>query len=133
MKRLLSLFIALMLALSMVACDLTTTNPSDTTVPETSTPVVDETTVPDLNANAIALLEDCVSKHLCDENFISVIEAYVPDLFMLQEIRPACWTYFLVMSDGIEYCVITDENGTITSITYWSDGAEGGPQIYPAE
>lgn len=136
MKRFLSFFLALMLMCSLCACDLlnNTTSPDPSTDTVITTPSTDETVVPDLNAEAVAKLEELVANHLCDENFISVIVDHVPDLFMLQEAKAiACWTYRLTMSDGIEYHIITDQNGTITSISYWNDGDTSGPQLYPAE
>ncbi len=73
----------------------------------------------DLNADAREILEYIVEYHLADDEFVETILTQVPDAFMLVDYRAACWTYFLVMSDGIEYIVITDYDGHITSISYW--------------
>lgn len=83
--------------------------------PEVQAPTV----VPDLNADARAILDKIVEYHLADDEFVDTILTQVPDAFMLVDYRAACWTYFLVMSDGIEYIVITDYDGHITSISYW--------------
>lgn len=115
MKRCLSFLLSLLLIFSLVACG----------TPETSEDIVPDTTIestediPDINANAILILEDMIDSRIGDENFIDTVLAYVPDIFMLQEYRCACWTYFLVMSDGMEYIVITDYDGKITSIAEW--------------
>ena len=58
----------------------------------------------------------------------------VPDIFMLKDMKFACWTYFLEMSDGIEYIVITDYEFNIQSISYWnSDVGTSGPVIFEIE
>lgn len=85
----------------------------------------------DLNADAREILEYIVEYHLADDEFVETILTQVPDAFMLVDYRAACWTYFLVMSDGIEYIVITDYDGHITSISYWDPVAcTDGETIY---
>lgn len=85
----------------------------------------------DLNADAREILEYIVEYHLADDEFVETILTQVPDAFMLVDYRAACWTYFLVMSDGIEYIVITDYDGHITSISYWDPVAcTDGDTIY---
>lgn len=81
----------------------------------------------DSNANAREVLEQIVDYHLADAEFIETILTQVPDVSMLVDYRAACWTYFLVMSDGIEYIVVTDYDGHITSISYWNpvEGVDG--------
>lgn len=127
MKRCLSFLLSLLMIFSLVACG----------TPETSEDIVPDTTIestediPDINANAILILEDMIDSRIGDEDFIDIILAYVPDVFMLQEYRCACWTYFLVMSDGMEYIVITDYNGKITSIAEWFPETEqAGIEFY---
>jgi hypothetical protein len=112
---------------SLVACGAPET--SEDTVPDTTIESVED--VPDLNANAILILEDMVGPRADNEDFIDTVLAYVPDIFMLQEYRCACWTYFLVLSDGMEYIVITDYDGKITSIAEWfPETGECGIEFY---
>jgi hypothetical protein len=112
---------------SLVACGAPET--SEDTVPDTTIESVED--VPDLNANAILILEDMIGPRVGNEDFINTVLAYVPDIFMLQEYRCACWTYFLVMSDGMEYIVITDYDGKITSIAEWfPETGECGIEFY---
>lgn len=86
---------------------------------------------PDLNADARVILNTIVEYHLADDEFVDTILTQVPDAFMLVDYRAACWTYFLVMSDGLEYIVITDYDGHITSISYWDPVAcTDGETIY---
>lgn len=127
MKRCLSFLLSLLMIFSLVACG----------VPETSEDIVPDTTIestediPDLNANAILILEDMIGPRVGNEDFIDTILAHVPDVYMLQEYRCACWTYFLVMSDGMEYIVITDYDGKITSISEWfPESGECGIEFY---
>lgn len=127
MKRCLSFLLSLLMIFSLVACG----------APETSEDIVPDTTiestedVPDINANAILILEDMIGPRVGNEDFIDTVLAYVPDIFMLQEYRCACWTYFLVMSDGMEYIVITDYDGKITSIAEWfPETGECGVEFY---
>ena len=115
MKRCLSFLLSLLMIFSLVACG----------VPESSEDIVPDTTIestediPNLNAEAILILEDMIGSRIGNEDFIDTVLAHVPDVFMLQEYRCACWTYFLVMSDGMEYVIYTDYNGKITSICEW--------------
>ena len=127
MKRCLSFLLSLLMIFSLVACG----------APETSEDIVPDTTIestediPDLNANAILILEEMIGSRVGNEDFIDTILTYVPDVFMLQEYRCACWTYFLVMSDGMEYIVITDYDGKITSISEWfPESGECGIEFY---
>ena len=127
MKRCLSFLLSLLMIFSLVACGATET--SEDTVPDTTIESVED--VPDINANAILILEDMIGPRVGNEDFIDTILAYVPDVFMLQEYRCACWTYFLVMSDGMEYIVITDYDGKITSIAEWfPETGECGIEFY---
>jgi hypothetical protein len=113
---------------SLVACGAPEISEEDT-VPDTTIESVED--VPDLNANAILILEDMIGPRIGNEDFIDTVLAYVPDIFMLQEYRCACWTYFLVMSDGMEYIVITDYDGKITSIAEWfPESGECGIEFY---
>jgi hypothetical protein len=113
---------------SLVACGAPEISEEDT-VPDTTIESVED--VPDLNANAILILEDMIGGRIGNEDFIDTILAHVPDVFMLQEYRCACWTYFLVMSDGMEYIVITDYDGKITSIAEWfPESGECGIKFY---
>lgn len=128
MKRLIAILFALLMMINLCACEASApTIPTETTA--TSTPA--ETTE-SLTANAEAILVECSKAQAWDETFIPTILAQVPDVFMLTEIRCACWTYFLVMSDGIEFVVYTDYDGVITSISYWENN-EVGLTIYPIE
>jgi hypothetical protein len=112
---------------SLVACGAPET--SEDTVPDTTIESVED--IPDINANAILILEDMIGPRVENEEFIDTILTYVPDVFMLQEYRCACWTYFLVMSDGMEYIVITDYDGKITSIAEWfPETGECGIEFY---
>lgn len=127
MKRCLSFLLSLLMIFSLVACGAPET--SEDTVPDTTIESVED--IPDLNANAILILEDMIGSRIGNEDFIDTILAYVPDVFMLQEYRCACWTYFLVMSDGMEYIVITDYDGKITSISEWfPESGECGIEFY---
>lgn len=127
MKRYLSFLLSLLMVFSLVACG--TPETSKDIVPDTTIESVEE--VPDLNANAILILEEMIGERVGDSDFIDVVLAYVPDVFMLQEYRCACWTYFLVMSDGMEYIVITDYDGKITSIAEWFPETEqAGIEFY---
>jgi hypothetical protein len=125
-----------MMVFSLVACSPASETP-ETTVSDTSiestveTPDSSVEEAPDINANAVAILEEMIGQRIGDSNFIDVVLAHVPDVFMLKEYRCACWTYFLVMSDGIEYIVITDYNGKITSIAEWlPESEECGIEFY---
>ena len=127
MKRCLSFLLSLLMIFSLVACGAPET--SEDTVPDTTIESVED--VPDINANAILILEDMIGPRVGNEDFIDTILTYVPDVFMLQEYRCACWTYFLVMSDGMEYIVITDYDGKITSISEWfPESGECGIEFY---
>ena len=128
MKRCLSFLLSLLMIFSLVACGAPEISEEDT-VPDTTIESVED--VPDLNANAIFILEDMIGGRISNEDFIDTILAHVPDVFMLQEYRCACWTYFLVMSDGMEYIVITDYDGKITSIAEWfPESGECGIEFY---
>ena len=127
MKRCLSFLLSLLMIFSLVACGAPET--SEDIVPDTTIESVED--IPDINANAILILEDMIGPRVGNEDFIDTILAYVPDVFMLQEYRCACWTYFLVMSDGMEYIVITDYDGKITSIAEWfPESGECGVEFY---
>lgn len=127
MKRCLSFLLSLLMIFSLVACGAPEN--SEDTVPDTTIESVED--VPNLNANAILILEDMIGPRVGNEDFIDTILAHVPDVFMLQEYRCACWTYFLVMSDGMEYIVITDYDGKITSIAEWfPESGECGIEFY---
>ena len=130
MKKFLAFLLSLMMVFSLVAC---TPNAPEPTEPDTSisTEVESETDIPDLNANAIVILEEMIGERVGDSDFIDVVLAHVPDVFMLTEYRCACWTYFLVMEDGLEYIIITDYDGKITSICEWYPNDDTcGPAIY---
>lgn len=127
MKKFLSILLSFMLIFSLAACG----------APEVDTPTVPESsiesaeTTPDLNAEARTLLEEKLGN---DEEAIEIIMKNVPDIFMLKDIKFACWTYFLEMSDGIEYIIITDYEFNIQSISYWnSDVGTSGPVIFEVE
>ena len=127
MKRCLSFLLSLLMIFSLVACGAPDT--SEDVIPDTTIESSEE--VPDINANAILILEDMIGQRVGDSDFIDVVLANVPDVFMLQEYRCACWTYFLVMSDGMEYIVITDYDGKITSIAEWfPETGECGIEFY---
>lgn len=127
MKRCLSFLLSLLMIFSLVACGAPGT--SEDTVPDTTIESVED--VPDLNANAILILEGMIGPRIGNEDFIDTVLAHVPDVFMLQEYQCACWTYFLVMSDGMEYIVITDYDGKITSIAEWfPETGECGIEFY---
>lgn len=114
MKKFLAFLLSLLMVFSLVACA-----PDTPEITEPDTNISTETDIPDLNADAILILEDMIGPRVGNEEFIDTILSYVPDVFMLKEYRCACWTYFLVMSDGMEYIVITDTDGKITSIAEW--------------
>ena len=127
MKRCLSFLLSLLMIFSLVACGAPEIN--EDTVPDTTIESVED--IPDLNANAILILEDMIGSRVGNDDFIDTILTHVPDIFMLQEYRCACWTYFLVMSDGMEYIVITDYDGKITSISEWfPESGECGIEFY---
>ena len=129
MKKFISILLCLMMVLSLVACGPTGEN-TDTNVPETG--ITEEVT--DLSADARAMLEDAASTHLCDENFVTTVLAQVPDIFLLKDIRYACYTFFLELTDGTEFIVITNETGTIQTIAYWlSESNEMDYVLYEAE
>ena len=128
MKRCLSFLLSLLMIFSLVACGAPEISEEDI-VPDTTIESVED--IPDINANAILILEEMIGERVGDSDFIDVVLAYVPDVFMLQEYRCACWTYFLVMSDGMEYIVITDYDGKITSIAEWfPESGECGTELY---
>lgn len=129
MKRFLAFLLSLILALSMCGCGITevqapTTEPSVTTIPSETTE--------DLTAGAEAVLAEIAQYHTVSDDFDDVILTQVPDAFMLVDYRAACWTFFLVMSDGIEYQVIIDDTDNhITAIYYWyPEDNTHGPTIY---
>lgn len=127
MKRCLSFLLSLLMIFSLVACGAPET--SEDIVPDTTIESVED--IPDLNANAILILEDMIGSRVGNEDFIDTVLANVPDIFMLQEYRCACWTYFLVMSDGMEYAIFTDYDGKITSICEWfPESGECGLTLY---
>ena len=144
MKRFLAFLFSLLLVFSLVACSPASETPetsvSDTSVestietPDSSTEEIPDSSteeIPDLNANAVTILEEMIGERVGDSDFIDVILTHVPDVFMLKEYRCACWTYFLVMEDGLEYIVITDYDGKITSICEWyPDEATNGLELY---
>ena len=130
MKKFLAFLLSLLMVFSLVAC---TPDIPETTEPDTniSTEVESETDIPNINTNAILILEEMIGERVGNSDFIDVVLAYVPDVFMLQEYRCACWTYFLVMSDGMEYIVITDTDGKITSIAEWfPETGQAGIEFY---
>lgn len=130
MKKFLAFLLSLLMVFSLVACapDIPETTEPDTNI---STEVESETDIPDLNADAVIILEEMIGERVGDSDFIDVVLAHVPDIFMLKEYRCACWTYFLVMSDGMEYIVITDYDGKITSIAEWfPESGECGTEFY---
>lgn len=127
MKRCLSFLLSLLLIFSLVACGAPESN--EDIVPDTTIESSEE--IPDLNENAILILEDMIGPRIGNEDFIDTVLAHVPDVFMLQEYRCACWTYFLVMSDGMEYVIFTDYDGKITSICEWfPESGECGLTLY---
>ena len=120
--------ICILLVLAAVAASLAGCNSS---VSDNSPVTEVETTAPDLNADARVILNRIVEYHVADDEFVDTILTHVPDAFMLVDYRAACWTYFLVMYDGLEYIVITDYDGHITSISYWDPVAcTDGETIY---
>ena len=126
MKKFLAFLLSLLMVFSLVACA-----PDTPEVTEPDTSISTETDIPDLNADAILILEDMIGPRVGNEEFIDTILSYVPDVFMLQEYRCACWTYFLVMSDGMEYIVTTDTDGKITSIAEWfPETGQAGIEFY---
>lgn len=127
MKRCLSFLLSLFLIFSLVACG--TPGSNEDIVPDTTIESSEE--IPDLNADAILILENMIGSRIGNEDFIDTVLAHVPDVFMLQEYRCACWTYFLVMSDGMEYVIFTDYDGKITSICEWfPESGECGLTLY---
>lgn len=129
MKRFLAFLLSLILVLSMCGCGITevhapTAEPQVTTVPSETTE--------NLTAGAEAVLAEIAQYHSVSDDFDDVILTQVPDAFMLVDYRAACWTFFLVMSDGIEYIVIIDDTDNhITSISYWDpEQNTDGPNIY---
>lgn len=129
MKRFFAFLLSLILALSMCGCE----------IPKAHAPAIEptETTIPgetteDLAADAKAVLAEIAQYHSVSDDFDDVILAHVPDAFMLVDYRAACWTFFLVMSDGIEYQVIIDDTDNhITAIYYWDpEQNTSGPNIY---
>lgn len=127
MKRYLSFLLSLLLIFSLVACDAPESN--EDIVPDTTIESSEE--IPNLNANAVLILEDMIGSRVGNEDFIDTVLANVPDVFMLQEYRCACWTYFLVMSDGMEYIISIDYDGKITSICEWfPESGECGLTLY---
>ena len=139
MKKFILFLLTIAMCLSLMGCSLipgmsdplpdVIIDEVETTVPEESTEITistesTEDEIPSLNENALNILQSIVDNHVADENFIDVILANVPDVFMLTDYRAEEWTYFLVMNDGIEYKVIIDYDGTITSIFYWDADLE---------
>lgn len=132
MKRLIVLLLSLFMALNLCACATPTVTAPSLDPTETTIATEPDGTTEDLVAGAEAILVECSKTQSWDESFIPTVLTQVPDIFMLSEIRCACWTYFLVMSDGIEFVIYTGYDGVITSISYWEDGSNG-PTIYPIE
>jgi hypothetical protein len=132
MKKLIVLLLSLLIALNLCACAIPTVTAPSPDPTETTVVTEPDGTTEDLVAGAEAILVECSKTQSWDESFIPTVLTQVPDIFMLSEIRCACWTYFLVMSDGIEFVIYTDYDGVITSISYWEDGSNG-PTIYPIE
>ena len=129
MKKFISILLCLMMVLSLVACGPANTD-TDTSAPETE--ITEEVT--DLNADARAMLEDAASAHLCDENFVNTVLTQVPDIFLLEDIRYACYTFFLELTCGTEFIVITNDVGTIQTIAYWlGESNEMGHILYEVE
>lgn len=131
MKRFIAMLFALLMALNLCAC--TTPEVIAPSLDPTETTVVTEPDNPieDLTAGAKAILVECGETQSWDESFIPTVLAQVPDIFMLSEIQCACYTYFLVMNDGVEFIIHTNDDGVITSISYWEDGS-AGLKIYDA-
>lgn len=132
MKRLIVLLLSLLLAINLCACTTPTVTAPSLDPTETTVTTEPDGTTEDLVAGAEAILVECSKTQSWDESFIPTVLTQVPDVFMLSEIRCACWTYFLVMSDGVEFVIYTDYDGVITSISYWEDGSNG-LTIYPVE
>lgn len=132
MKRLIVLLLSLLMALNLCACATPTVTAPSLNPTETTVVIEPDGTTEDLVAGAEAILVECSKTQSWDESFIPTVLTQVPDVFMLSEIRCACWTYFLVMSDGVEFVIYTDYDGVITSISYWEDGSNG-LTIYPVE
>jgi hypothetical protein len=113
MKRIIITLIMCILALGLVAC-------------HDSHPEVE-----DLNAGARMMLEECAETHVADDEFVDTILTQVPDIYMLEDIGYACWTYFLELNDGTVFIVLTDYDGHIVSISYWNaDVGNAGDTIY---
>lgn len=131
MKRFIAMLFALLMALNLCAC--ATSEVIAPSLDPTETTVVTEPDNPieDLTAGAKAILVECGETQSWDESFIPTVLAQVPDIFMLSEIRCVCYTYFLVMNDGVEFIIHTNDDGVITSISYWEDGS-AGLKIYDA-
>jgi hypothetical protein len=112
---------------SLAACNLSDIEKEN--APDISTEATED--IVDIHAGARAVLEEIVKNHVADENFIDVVLNNVPDAFTIVGYRAACWTYFLETSDGLEYMVIIDYNGTVTSISYWDpELQETGMEYY---
>lgn len=140
MRKIFCFILTFILTFSLVACGSVKTTDEDVITPDTSIsesatedttsePVVED--VETLTAKARAFLEEEIGTHLGDEEAVDTLMAQVPDIHLIENIRHACWTYFLHMSDGTEYIVTTTYEGHITSICYWiPDPGELGEEIY---
>lgn len=134
--RFLSFILVFVIVFSLCSCgthtevgDITPDTTIESTTPETSTPVEED--LETLTAKAQAFLEEEIGTHLGDEEAVHTLMTQVPDIHLIEDIRHACWTYFLHMSDGTEYIVTTTYEGHITSICYWfEESGELGEEIY---
>lgn len=131
MKRFIAMLFALLMTLNLCACAAPEVIAPSLDPTETTVVIESDNPVEDLTAGAKAILVECGETQSWDESFIPTVLAQVPDIFMLSEIRCACYTYFLVMSDGVEFIIHTNDDGVITSISYWEDGSTG-LKIYDA-
>lgn len=82
-------------------------------------------------SNIQAMLKDAVSVRLADSEFIETVMTFVPNINSLEKIRYSCWEYYLVLEDGTEYLVSTDNHGRVISISLWDSVNEiKGKTIY---
>ena len=135
MKRLLALFFALLLSLSLCACDLSDiinppTNPTDgvlyyvefeiiSTNPTTTT-VPTEPSVPNLTDDVRQQLKDFAKLFEWGDDVVEVIMATVPDVVMLSRVESTDDNthFIIIMSDGIEYCLDLGSNREALRIYY---------------
>lgn len=128
MKKFFAIGLCILMVIALVACAPKDTNffPAEPEVEYT------EGVIEDLAADAYKVLDDIYINHNVCAEFTDVLFNVIPDMFMLIDYHFEDSVCFLEMSDGIEYAVIVDDSGHVTSVFVWDTTSNTpGSIIYP--